>query len=102
MEFSHLLEIVGDEPVFETGLFLAGDVDPANMRRQLGAGFWISQAEHIEENTQRALDQDLIAPQGLTPAAPLGPRLCTDTKQEGSRFGQRSSVLLAASRVYHR
>jgi predicted transcriptional regulator of viral defense system len=35
MEFSHLLEIVGDEPVFETGLLLAGDVDPANVRRQL-------------------------------------------------------------------
>lgn len=35
MEFSHLLEIVGDEPVFETGLLLAGEVDPANVRRQL-------------------------------------------------------------------
>jgi predicted transcriptional regulator of viral defense system len=35
MEFSELLEIVGDEPVFETGLLLAGDVDPANIRRQL-------------------------------------------------------------------
>ena len=35
MEFVHLLEIVGDEPVFETGLLLAGDVDPANVRRQL-------------------------------------------------------------------
>jgi predicted transcriptional regulator of viral defense system len=35
MEFSHLLEIVGDEPVFETGLLLAGEVDPANVRRPL-------------------------------------------------------------------
>ena len=35
MEFSKLLEIVGDEPVFETGLLLAGDIDPANVRRQL-------------------------------------------------------------------
>ena len=35
MEFERLLEIVGDEPVFETGLLLAGDVDPADMRRQL-------------------------------------------------------------------
>jgi len=35
MEFSRLLEIVGDEPVFETGLLLAGDLDPANVRRQL-------------------------------------------------------------------
>ena len=35
MEFRRLLEIVGDEPVFETGLLLAGDVTPANVRRQL-------------------------------------------------------------------
>ena len=35
MEFKRLLEIVGDEPVFETGLLLAGDVDPADVRRQL-------------------------------------------------------------------
>lgn len=35
MEFTTLLDIVGDEPVFETGLLLAGDVDPADVRRQL-------------------------------------------------------------------
>ena len=35
MEFTRLIEIVGDEPVFETGLLLAGDVDPADVRRQL-------------------------------------------------------------------
>lgn len=35
MEFERLLEIVGDEPIFETGLLLSGDVDPADMRRQL-------------------------------------------------------------------
>ena len=35
MNFGHLVEIVGDEPVFETGLLLAGDVDPADVRRQL-------------------------------------------------------------------
>ena len=42
MEFSHLLEIVGNDPVFETGLLLQGDVDPVDVRRQLsrwkGAG----------------------------------------------------------------
>lgn len=46
MEFTELLEIVGDEPVFETGLLLAGDVDPANVRRQLSrwtASGWIYQ-----------------------------------------------------------
>lgn len=35
MEFRRLLEIVGDEPVFETGLLLAGPVQPADVRRQL-------------------------------------------------------------------
>ena len=35
MDFDRLLEIVGDEPLFETALLLAGDVDPDNIRRQL-------------------------------------------------------------------
>ena len=35
MKFERLVEIVGDEPVFDTGLLLAGDVDPADVRRQL-------------------------------------------------------------------
>ncbi len=35
MEFRELLRIVDDIPLFETGLLLAGDVDPANVRRQL-------------------------------------------------------------------
>jgi predicted transcriptional regulator of viral defense system len=35
MEFTRLLEVVGDEPVVETSLLLAGAVDPADVRRQL-------------------------------------------------------------------
>ncbi len=35
MEFSKLLDLVGDEPVFETGLLLAGDVNPNMVRIQL-------------------------------------------------------------------
>jgi predicted transcriptional regulator of viral defense system len=35
MEFNNLVRIVGDEPVFETSLLLAGNVDPADVRRQL-------------------------------------------------------------------
>lgn len=35
MKYEKLQEIVGDEPLFETGLLLAGDVDPASVRRQL-------------------------------------------------------------------
>ena len=35
MRFNELLEIVGQEPLFETGLLLAGEVDPGDVRRQL-------------------------------------------------------------------
>jgi predicted transcriptional regulator of viral defense system len=35
MEFKHVLDVVGDEAVFETGLLLAGGVDPNNVRKQL-------------------------------------------------------------------
>jgi predicted transcriptional regulator of viral defense system len=35
-----LLAIVGDEPVFETGLLLSGDRDPADVRRQLSR--WVT------------------------------------------------------------
>ena len=35
MRFEELLEVVGNEPLFETGLLLAGDVDPVGVRRQL-------------------------------------------------------------------
>jgi len=35
MKFEELLEMVGDEPLFETGFLLAGPVDPANVHRQL-------------------------------------------------------------------
>ena len=35
MKFDQLLAIVADEPLFETGLLLAGSVNPSAMRRQL-------------------------------------------------------------------
>ena len=35
MRFREMLAVVGDEPLFETGLLLAGDVDPNNVRRQI-------------------------------------------------------------------
>ena len=35
MEFTELLQIVQDEPVFETGLLLSGDVHPGEIYRQL-------------------------------------------------------------------
>lgn len=35
MEFADLLQIVENEPVFETGLLLSGDVNPLDVRKQL-------------------------------------------------------------------
>ena len=35
MDFGELVRAVGEEPVFETGLLLAGEVDPDGIRRQL-------------------------------------------------------------------
>ena len=35
MEFRQLVQIVGEEPVFETGLLLAGNADPRDVRKQL-------------------------------------------------------------------
>lgn len=35
MKFEELLTLAGQEPIFETSLLLAGDVDPADMQRQL-------------------------------------------------------------------
>ena len=35
MKFSDLLALVGNQPFFATGLLLAGDVDPAQVHRQL-------------------------------------------------------------------
>lgn len=35
MKFKELVEIVEDEPLFETGLLLAGATDPSDLRRQL-------------------------------------------------------------------
>lgn len=40
MKFEQLLDIVGDQPLFETGLLISGDVDPGDVRRQLSR--WVS------------------------------------------------------------
>ncbi|MEW5938850.1 MAG: type IV toxin-antitoxin system AbiEi family antitoxin domain-containing protein, partial [Chloroflexota bacterium] len=40
MKFSDVLSIVGNQPFFDTGLLLAGDVDPSDLSRQLSR--WVS------------------------------------------------------------
>jgi len=40
MKFEQLLDVVADQPLFETGLLLSGDVNPNDIRRQLSR--WVS------------------------------------------------------------
>jgi len=46
MKFASLLATVGDQPVFETGFLLAGDVDPADLRRQLSR--WVASGHLVQ------------------------------------------------------
>ena len=46
MQFASLLAAVGDEPLFETGFLLAGDVDPADVRRQLSR--WVASGQIVQ------------------------------------------------------
>ena len=46
MKLASLLAIVGDQPVFETGFLLAGDVDPADLRRQLSR--WVTSGHLVQ------------------------------------------------------
>jgi len=45
MRFEDLLHIVGDDPLFETGLLLAGEVDAADVRRQLSR--WVASGKVV-------------------------------------------------------
>lgn len=40
MKFSDVLSVAGNQPFFETGLLLAGEVDPTDVRRQLSR--WVN------------------------------------------------------------
>lgn len=46
MEFDSLLSIIRDEPVFSTGLLLAGNVNPQNIRKQLSR--WVRSGKIIQ------------------------------------------------------
>lgn len=46
MKFETLLDTVGDEALFETGFLLVGDVDPADVRRQLSR--WVNSGHIVQ------------------------------------------------------
>jgi predicted transcriptional regulator of viral defense system len=46
MKFDGLISCVGDEPLFETGLLLAGQVNPAAVRKQLS--LWVAAGKIVQ------------------------------------------------------
>ena len=46
VEFATLLDIVGEEPLFETAILLAGRVEPSDVRRQLSR--WVASGKVIQ------------------------------------------------------
>jgi len=46
MKFEELLGLIGNEPLFETGFLLAGNVDPAGVRRQLSR--WVESGRLLQ------------------------------------------------------
>ncbi len=46
MKWADLLATVKDEPLFETGFLLAGDIDPADVRRQLSR--WVTSGRLVQ------------------------------------------------------
>ena len=66
MKFNELLDSVSTQPFFETGLLLAGAVDPADVRRQLSR--WVQAGRVIQ--LRRGL-YSLAAPYQQNPAHPF-------------------------------
>ncbi len=46
MDFEHLIELIGQQPLFESTLLLAGDVNPANLQKQLSR--WTSTGKVLQ------------------------------------------------------
>ena len=55
MEFLRLLELVGDDPVFESALLLAGEISPAGVRLQLSR--WVKAGKIVhKEDVQQGIE----------------------------------------------
>ena len=65
MQFTELQTAVGTEPVFETGLLLAGDQDPADVRRQLSRWTRAGKILHAVRIDPRIKVRDLSDAQSL-------------------------------------
>lgn len=87
MKFAELLEIVADEPLFETGLLLAGDRDPAHVRRQLSR--WVEAGRLFQLR------------RGLYALAPPFQRLRPHPFLVANRLVRGSYVSLQAALAHH-
>ena len=66
MKFEELLEIVGAEPLFETGLLMAGNTDPPALQRQLSR--WVRAGRLVK--VRRGL-YAIAPPHRMTPPDPF-------------------------------
>jgi hypothetical protein len=84
MRFTRLLSIVGDEPVFETGLLLAGDVDAGEVRQQLSR--WVAAGRLYQ------LRRGLYALAPPFQKAPPHPFVIANHLQQGSYVSCQSAM----------
>jgi predicted transcriptional regulator of viral defense system len=84
MKFEDLLAIASKQPFFETGLLLAGDVDPADVRRQLSR--WVQTGRVIQ--LRRGL-YTLAPPYQQTQPHPF---LIANAMQSGSYVSLQSAL----------
>ena len=87
MQFASLLAVVADEPVFETGFLLVGDVDPADVRRQLSR--WVAAGRLIQLR------------RGLYALAPPYRKVKPHPFLVANRLVRGSYVSLEAALAYH-
>lgn len=87
MEFETLLEIVGAEPLFETGLLLAGAVDPGDVRRQLSRWTAAGKLQQLRR--------------GLYTLAPPYRKVVPHPFLVANRLARGSYVSLQAALAYH-
>ncbi len=67
MKYDEFLALAGSQPVFETGLLLAGDVDPTDVRRQLSR--WV-QGRAGDPVAARAVYPGCTLPANTSPPLP--------------------------------
>lgn len=84
MTFEQLLALLGDEPVFETGLLLAGDVSPRYVHRQLSE--WVSTSKLWQ------LRRGLYAPAPPYQRTPPHPYLIANRLSPGSYVSLQSAL----------